>query len=130
MDAKPLLPLRPPGRSTRKASTYSAEIRRLQAAGYTLDAIREALAAAGVVVSKSTVHRETHRRQVERPTPPPIQQLRAASVPEGPPVAVGDVGTVGAAERIAAAPPSRGRDVAAAFVSSRIHNLLLRKEPR
>jgi len=56
-----LIPRRPPGRCNRKARTYSAEIRRLRAEGYSLDVIREALAEAGVVVSKSTVQREAVR---------------------------------------------------------------------
>jgi hypothetical protein len=56
-----LIPRRPPGRCNRKARTFSAEIRRLRAEGYSLDVIREALAEAGVVVSKSTVQREAAR---------------------------------------------------------------------
>jgi hypothetical protein len=56
-----LIPRRPPGRCNRKAGSFSAEIRRLRAEGYSLDVIREALAAAGVVVSTSTVQREAAR---------------------------------------------------------------------
>lgn len=56
-----LLPDQPPGRSTRKALPYADEIRRLHAMGYTLEAIREALCAVGVSVSRSTVHREVRR---------------------------------------------------------------------
>lgn len=56
-----LIARRPPGRCNRKARTFSTEIRRLRAAGCSLEVIREALAAAGVVVSKSTVQREAAR---------------------------------------------------------------------
>lgn len=56
-----LNPRRPPGRCNRKASTFSAEIRRLRAEGYTFEVIREALAEAGVLVSNSTVQREAAR---------------------------------------------------------------------
>ncbi|MEY4749838.1 MAG: hypothetical protein RIQ60_2052 [Pseudomonadota bacterium] len=61
-----LLPEQPPGRSTRKALPFADEICRLHAMGYTLEAIREALRAVGVSVSRSTVHREVRRssRQV------------------------------------------------------------------
>ena len=53
-----LAPQIPPGRSNRKAREHTAEIARLRLAGYGCRAIREALAEAGVHVSKSTVHRE------------------------------------------------------------------------
>lgn len=56
-----LIPRRPPGRSNRKARVFAEEIRRLRAEGYGLEVIREALADAGVVVSKSTVQREAAR---------------------------------------------------------------------
>lgn len=56
-----LIPRRPPGRCNRKARTFSAEIRRLRAEGYSFEVIREALAEAGVVVSNSTVQREAAR---------------------------------------------------------------------
>jgi hypothetical protein len=57
-----LIPRRPPGRCNRKAGTFSAEVRRLRAEGYSFEVIREALAGAGVVVSNSTVQREAARR--------------------------------------------------------------------
>jgi phage-related tail fiber protein len=56
-----LTPKCPPGRGSRKARAFAAEIARLQALGYTLEAIRQALAEAGVLVSKSTVQREAAR---------------------------------------------------------------------
>jgi hypothetical protein len=59
-----LIPRRPPGPIPRKASAFGAEIRRLRALGYTAEAIREALADAGVHVSNSTVQRYAKRRSV------------------------------------------------------------------
>jgi hypothetical protein len=56
-----LAPKDPPGRSTRRARGFAADIGQLRAQGYTLEAIREALAEAGVCVSKSTVQREVAR---------------------------------------------------------------------
>jgi hypothetical protein len=52
-----LTPETPPGRSTRKARGYTGEIAQLRAQGYSLEAIRLALAAAGIEVSLSTVCR-------------------------------------------------------------------------
>lgn len=83
-----LLPDQPPGRSTRKALPYADEIRRLHAMGYTLEAIREALCAVGVSVSRSTVHREVRRNG--KPVPlgvaawqatAGVDTLRPASLP-------------------------------------------------
>lgn len=56
-----LVPKEPPGRSTRKARGFALDMRELRAQGYTFEAIREALAAAGVHVSKATVQREVAR---------------------------------------------------------------------
>lgn len=51
----------PPGRITRKAREFEADIAQLHAQGYTLAAIARSLAAAGVQVSISTVRREVRR---------------------------------------------------------------------
>lgn len=59
--ATTLYPLRPPGSAQRKALAFASEIQRLRREGYTFEAIREALAAAGVVVSRSTVQSESNR---------------------------------------------------------------------
>lgn len=66
-----LTPRQPPGRITRKARAYAPEILRLREAGYSLEAIREALADAGVKVSRSTVWREASRPTNE-PSATPI----------------------------------------------------------
>ena len=52
-----LQPKNPPRNKGRRVRAFSAEIRRLQAEGYTCEEIRETLADVGVVVSKSTVQR-------------------------------------------------------------------------
>ena len=62
-----LVPVRPPGPNARKARAFAAEIIQLRAQGYTFEAIREALAGAGVLVSNSTVQREAARAATERP---------------------------------------------------------------
>lgn len=122
-----LAPKHPPGRSTRKARVFGAEIGQLRAQGYTFEAIREALAEAGVHVSKSTVQREVARHALPQP-----------------PVAAAGVATSGGrspASRQAPAPieppippestPHRsdlrsGKDIAQAFVRDRITNPLIR----
>lgn len=63
-----LVPLRPPGPNARKARAYEADILQLRAQGYTFEAIREALANAGIHVSNSTVQREVARAARRRPT--------------------------------------------------------------
>jgi hypothetical protein len=107
-DAPKLVPRCPPGRSSRKARVFAAEIGRLHALGYTFDAIREALAEAGVHVSRSTVQREAARH--------------AAS---GALAAVSPVVTAARSE------PRSGKDVAETFVRDRgSTNPLIRKEPQ
>ena len=56
-----LVPVRLPGPNARKARAFSSEMLKLRAQGYTFEAIREALAGAGVHVSNSTVQREVAR---------------------------------------------------------------------
>lgn len=152
-----LEPIRPPGRSNRKARAFSADICRLLSAGFSLDAIREALAEAGVVVSKSTVYREALRCRAAPPSPPPVRRLPARSassaepaptsppssptaVPEastiwpkaGPPEPGGPAGLPGACPSVsgaATAAPGQGRELAAAFFSRHQANPLLRKDP-
>ena len=63
-----LVPVRPPGPNARKARAFVAEIARLRAQGYTFEAIREALAGAGVDVSNSTVQREAARAAADHRT--------------------------------------------------------------
>lgn len=67
-----LTPEGPPGRAARKAFAFHAEIVRLRARGYTLAAIREALAKAGVQVSLATISREASHTRA-----PPIEADRS-----------------------------------------------------
>jgi IS30 family transposase len=72
-------PALPPGRGDRKALAFRAEIHRLRKAGYSFGAIRTALAAAGVHVSRSTVHREASRD--DKSTPARVVSQREAARP-------------------------------------------------
>ena len=127
-----LVPLAPPGRITRKARDFEADIVQLRAQGYTLDAIRQALNAAGVSVSISTVRREALRgaAEVSFPQADGAQQQTLA-----PPVSTHDRSAVGlAAESAGASVPAdwrSGKDVAQAYTSSVITNRFVRaKEKR
>lgn len=121
-----LTPKQPPGRKSRKARAFGEEIHRLQVEGYTCETIREALAEAGVHVSRSTVAREAARFSMRHaptslpgpgtsPTPTrsgvatPVQQVRQ---PAGTPFA-GD--------------SRSGKEIAEAFISSRISNPFIRE---
>lgn len=65
-----LIPPHPPGRLTRKARAFETDIAQLRSQGYTLESIRQALAAAGIQVSLSTVWREASRsKDVDVPLP-------------------------------------------------------------
>ena len=119
-----LRPAEPPGRRSRKARSYGDQIRQLQAAGYSLELIREALADAGVIVSKSTVQREAARQRpsTSKALPPRAieQEMPAAKTSQ----------TVALTSGLSSASTSkkqRGREVAEAFMSGRITNPLLRK---
>jgi hypothetical protein len=114
-----LSPKSPPGRQNRKARAFSDEIARLRNEGYTCDAIREALADAGVLVSKSTVQRELARPSSKSPTRTPASNGTdfQQSVPPTP----------GSSFSGALADASRsGKDIAEGFVKGRITNPLIR----
>lgn len=114
-----LAPKDPPGRSTRRARGYAADIGQLRAQGYTFEAIRQALDEAGVKVSKSTVQRE---------------MARLASTSSSGSVAVTEPSLPVSAPAAAPSPvaPSvltdlrSGKEIAEAFGSSRINNPLFR----
>jgi hypothetical protein len=140
-----LTPLRPPGSGARKARAFSAEMARLRAQGYTFEAIREALAAAGVQVSNSTVQREI-ARAAAAPAASPLADvavrdaLRATCQPTadagpkteestGPKPPSTARPATSAASRFANGPS--GEEVAEAFMATQITNPFLRdKEPR
>jgi hypothetical protein len=71
--------MQPPGRITRKTRDFEAEIVQLRAQGYTLEAIRQALAGAGVHVSINTVRREAIRHAA----PNPVAAAAGADAPGG-----------------------------------------------
>lgn len=138
-----LLPDMPPGRCTRKALPFADEIQRLYATGYTLEAIRQALSAAGVSVSRSTVHREVARAR-KHPSVTPSADAARRELTLASQMAA-DAGTPNPKEREAAAPPSpppstdepgqtsfangpRGEDVAKAFMSTQITNPFMRQK--
>ena len=114
-----LAPKDPPGRSTRRARGFVADIRQLRAQGYTFEAIRQALAEAGVKVSKSTVQREMTRLASTSPsgsvavTEPSLPVSVPATAPS--PVAPSVVTDL-----------RSGKEIAEAFRSSRITNPLFR----
>lgn len=112
-DTATLVPKRPPGRGSRKARAFASEIGRLHALGYTFEAIREALADAGVHVSKSTVQREAARCATAAPATPPQPAIAdEASAQRRQPEAIS------------------GKDIAEAFVRGRITNRLIREKDR
>ncbi len=127
-----LVLLAPPGRITRKARDFEADIVQLRAQGYTLDAIRLALDAAGVHVSISTVRREALRSAAAVPVPPAEGAMRQTLAS---PVSTHDRST---AALDAASPGTSvpadwrsGKDVAQAYTSSVITNQFIRaKEKR
>jgi hypothetical protein len=127
-----LVPLAPPGRITRKARDFEADIVQLRAQGYTLDAIRQALNAAGVHVSISTVRREALRSTAAVPVPSadgPQRQTLAPPVSTHARSAV----ELDAASAGASVPADwrSGKDVAQAYTSSVITNQFVRaKEKR
>ena len=127
-----LVPTQSPGRGTRKARDFGTEIVLLRAQGYTLDAIRDALAKAGVHVTRSTVWREANRASLPHPVKP-IAQPAATSVPPlaqslAPPA----LAASGASDTVQNAPGRRnGKEVAADFMRGQITNPLIRsKEQR
>jgi len=117
-----LQPKRPPGRIDRKAAIYALEIRQLRSAGYTYEAIREALRDVGVELSTSTLRREVRRLQ-RQPQPrhdaaPPALPVQARSpAPPPPPDA-----------RPSSPPTMHGRDAAEAFFKANPSNPLIRNQ--
>lgn len=118
-----LLPIEPPGRVTRKARRFEAEIAHLRAQGYSLDAIRRALAGAGVQVSISTVRREAIRHAVPSATGASVRGTQRDSRPLTAAHALPPAEAIGSA---ALADEISGKDEAEAFLRSQITNSLLR----
>jgi hypothetical protein len=115
-----LAPRNPPGRVTRKARAFTAEILQLRDQGYTFEAIRAALADAGVHVSSSTVRREVTKTAGRVHAVRPART--AASNPSSPqPPGLAAVAAVVPATSGEVAPdlarPIRGKETAEAFFS-------------
>ena len=125
-DSVQLQPKHPPGRKSRKVRAYAAEIHRLQADGYTCDEIREALADAGVVVSRSTVQREAARglRRMNH-TGATGAAAMATPTPAAPPV---DRQPAPPAARPHADDPRTSRQIAEDFMKDQVTNPLMRTE--
>jgi len=124
-----LIPLVPPGRITRKARDFGAEIVQLRAQGYTLDAIRQALAGAGVQVSISTVRREATRHDVQAPVVANVARTHAAPPvrpPEFPEAPGTSVAPVGATSPTVLTEQPSARDLAEAFMRTQSTNPLIR----
>jgi hypothetical protein len=118
-----LIPKRPPGRITRKARAFDAEIARLHADGYSFEAIRETLAEAGIRVSRSTVQREVARHAQGSAVVDVVSVARPPTLARTPAVTTPPATLDSTAARTEL--PS-GKDIAEAFVRDRITNPLFR----
>ncbi len=126
-DRMHLQPTRLPGRANRKALVHAAEIRRLRADGYSLEAIRLALEAVGVVVSRSTVQREVTRPDAG--VSPPTQVATAIGPPASGPCPAAAAPRFGPTPF--AADPRSGKEIAEAFMKGHITNPLMQvRNPR
>jgi len=118
--------MQPPGRITRKARDFEADIVQLRAQGYTLEAIRQALASAGVRVSISTVRREATRHAAPNTVATAganVPGIRPASPALTPATTAAPAGLVNTGEM----PAQRsGKDLAEAFVRTQSTNPLIR----
>jgi len=129
--AETLLPAQPPGRLSRKARHFLPQIISLRDQGYTLAAIQQALAAAGVHVSLSTVRREAVRAMPALPAPASTpaaltQYLLPAADSPSPVAPTGDAG----ARHTPAPSCASGKDSAAAYVDGVSANPLMRAKDR
>lgn len=115
-----LTPKRPPGRLNRKALAFAADIQRLHWQGHSCEAIRQALADAGLTVSRSTVTREV-ARQAKRKAPSDTGGGSATNTPITP-LREADPGSAPAL----ATDPRSSKEIAEAWVAGRNTNPLLR----
>jgi hypothetical protein len=113
-----LQPKRQPGRTDRKAAAYASEIARLRDAGYTYEAIREALSEVGIELSTSALRREMRRllRSGSVPSAPKPSPRPAHATPVSPTPS----------SRVAAPAASTSREMAEVFFNSHPSNPLLR----
>ena len=115
-----LAPTGPPGRITRKARAFAAEIRQLRDQGYTFEAIRAALADAGVHVSSSTVRREATKTAARVSAMHSVRTVASNPLPPQPPGPQPESATAPATHAVGAhsvAKPARSKETAEAFFS-------------
>mgnify|MGYP000847483337 FL=1 len=121
-----LIPTRPPGPNLRKARAFAAEIWQLRAQGHTFESIREALAAAGIQVSNSTVQREVARAaRLRTAVTPPAMGVTVAQ-PMPPAVTTTTPAPTALPDPSVGIEPRCGKDIAEAFMRNRITNPLIR----
>lgn len=122
-----LAPTGPPGRITRKARAFAAEILQLRDQGYTFEAIRAALADAGVHVSSSTVRREATKTATRVSAMHPARTAASHPLSPQPPGPQPESATAPATHAKGArsvAKPARGKETAEAFFSRHHSNPL------
>ena len=125
-----LVPAHPPGRGTRKAREFESEIVELRVAGYTFEAIRVALANAGVHVTISTVRREANRRTTREPVMAATQSDATGAFPVSCPQSAATPSAT-ALVTPGVQQERRGKEVAETFMRTQITNPLIRaKEKR
>ena len=118
--------MQPPGRITRKARDFEAEIVQLRAQGYTLVAIRRALAGAGVQVSISTVRREANRHAAPKPVAAASSNTPGVRPPSPPKAAATSVAPARLVITAALPEQRSGKEIAEAFVRNQSTNPLIR----
>lgn len=130
-----LEPNEPIGRPNRKARGHLDDIAKLRRRGYSLEAIRRTLANAGILVSKSTVHREAIKSLARHTTPVQELQLpnRGSTRPQPCEAPTARPGTSDTEDHQLVQrmfdTHSSGKDFAEAFMRNRISNPLLRRNP-
>lgn len=131
----PLEPNEPIGRPNRKARGHLDDIASLRRQGYSLEAIRRTLFNAGIVVSKSTVHREAKKalacqtrplQGLQQPALPPLRRESRATLSARP--ATSDTEDHQLVQRMFDT-NSNGKEFAETFMRNRISNPLLRRHP-
>ena len=115
-----LTPKRPPGRLNRKALAFAADIQRLHWQGHSCEAIRQALADAGLSVSRSTVTREVARLAKAKVFADSSGTATATDVPRAPAREPDPVSTAALTSD-----PRSGQEIAASWVAGRNTNPFL-----
>lgn len=122
-----LMPSGPPGRASRKALAFHGEIVRLRACGYTLEAIRLALADAGIQVSIATVSREVRHASAHGVADASQCPGSATGAAETPPPWRASASIPPVRPDLTAQPPqSAGKALAEAFIRTVVTNPLHR----